>query len=149
MTDKTDKTVKTSAWLTTTIAALSGLVFGAGLVISEMVSPQRVLGFLDVAGQWDPTLVLVMAGALLVSFPAFQLARKMAKPVCELKFSLPTRTDVDSKLLGGSAVFGGGWGLAGFCPGPALVGLSTFNPAILVFVLCMLFGMLLYQVLMD
>lgn len=130
----------------TLAAALgAGLLFGLGLGISEMLSPARVLGFLDVAGLWDPTLLFVMGGALLVAFPAFRLAGHMSQPLFEGKFVLPTRKDIDAKLVLGAALFGLGWGLAGLCPGPAIVGLASFNTEVLLFFLAMLAGMALHK----
>lgn len=134
----------------TRIAALvSGLLFGAGLVISGMVDPLRVLGFLDVTGTWDPTLAFVMGGALLVTLPTFQALGRLTKPLFAEKFALPTRRDIDARLVGGAALFGVGWGLVGLCPGPALVVLSTLQAPAFLFVGCMLAGMLLYQFTME
>lgn len=108
------------------LAALaSGLLFGAGLAVSGMVDPLRVLGFLDVAGNWDATLAFVMGGAVLVSAPAFWLARRRRAPVLTPKFDLPTATRVDRRLVIGATLFGIGWGIAGFCPGPALAGIAA------------------------
>ena len=119
----------------------SGLLFGAGLTMSGMTDPERVRGFLDIFGNWDPTLMFVMGGAVLVMAIAWRARAKMNKPVFGDKFSLPDRTDLDARLIAGSALFGVGWGLAGFCPGPALVALgSGFAPA-LWFVPAMLAGM--------
>lgn len=105
-------------------AVASGLLFGAGLVVSGMVNPLRVLGFLDITGTWDPTLAFVMGGALLVSGPAYHLARGGGKPLSATTFQLPTAMAVDRRLLIGAALFGAGWGIAGYCPGPAMAGLG-------------------------
>lgn len=133
------------AWRAIVAAMASGILFGLGLGISEMLNPARVLGFLDVTGNWDPTLAFVMGGALLVTFPAFRYVRRMEKPVCELQFTLPHRKDIDAPLIKGAVMFGVGWGLAGLCPGPAIAGLASFNPQILLFFGSMLGGMLAYQ----
>ena len=140
---------KTDNGLVSVVAALTGILFGIGLGVSEMANPARVLGFLDVFGSWDPTLVFVMLGALLISTPGFQLARRMGKPLLTLKFIMPGRKDIDKRLVAGSALFGIGWGLAGLCPGPALVALSTFDPRALMFVLAMAAGALFYQYVLD
>ena len=118
-----------------------GLMFGVGLVISGMTQPAKVLGFLDVLGVWDPTLAFVMAAALLVSFVGFRVARQRDKPVLAAQSLWPSRTDIDRTLLIGSALFGVGWGLAGLCPGPALVNLATLMPEMIVFVLAMAAGL--------
>jgi uncharacterized membrane protein YedE/YeeE len=118
-----------------------GLMFGVGLVISGMTQPAKVLGFLDVFGVWDPTLAFVMAAALLVSFLGFRVARQRAKPLLAAQSLWPNRTDIDRPLLIGSALFGFGWGLAGLCPGPALVNLATLMPEVIVFVLAMAAGL--------
>jgi uncharacterized protein len=131
------------------VALVSGVLFGLGLSISGMVNPARVLGFLDITGTWDPTLAFVMGGALLVTLPAFQWVRTLAKPAFATTFVLPTRKDLDWRLLAGAGLFGIGWGLAGLCPGPALVGLITLQPNVLLFVMSMLSGMLLYQVTLE
>jgi len=122
------------------IALLSGIIFGFGLSISEMINPTRVLGFLDVAGNWDATLLLVMCGALAVAFAGFTWVLKRPHPLFTDKFSLPTRKQIDTPLVIGSAIFGVGWGLAGFCPGPAITALATLSPSVLLFVLAMLAG---------
>lgn len=121
-------------------ALLCGTVFGLGLAVSEMMDPLRVIGFLDVAGDWDPTLALVMGGALAVALPGFWLVLRRERPVLDERFWLPTRTELDRNLLGGAALFGVGWGLAGFCPGPALAALSSGELQVLWFVLAMLVG---------
>ncbi len=123
------------------LAALAcGALFGAGLAWSGMTNPARVAGFLDVAGAWDPTLALVMGAALAVAAPGFALAARRARPLLAGAFHLPTRTRIDGRLLGGALIFGVGWGLAGLCPGPALAGLVTGSPGVLVFVAAMLAG---------
>jgi hypothetical protein len=126
-------------------ALASGILFGLGLVISQMVNPAKIIGFLDVAGRWDPTLLVVMAGALLVATPAFRLVLKRPHPLFATDFSLPTRTDLDPRLFAGAALFGIGWGLSGFCPGPAVTALVTLQLPVLVFVVAMLAGALLYD----
>ncbi|MFV1873433.1 MAG: DUF6691 family protein [Oleiphilus sp.] len=125
-----------------TLSALSaGLLFGFGLIQSEMVNPKRVQGFLDITGQWDPTLVFVMGGALLVSSLGFKLLFFREQPLFEKRFFIPTNKVIDSRLLVGAILFGIGWGLSGLCPGPAIVGLATLNGDILVFVGAMVIGM--------
>ena len=120
---------------------LCGLVFGAGLLISGMLQPTKVLAFLDIFGAWDPSLVVVMVAALAVSAPGFMLARRQARPVLAEECSWPTRTGLDQQLVVGSAMFGIGWGLVGLCPGPALESLATLSPDVLVFVAAMAAGM--------
>ncbi|HEX2728971.1 MAG TPA: DUF6691 family protein [Rubrobacteraceae bacterium] len=122
-------------------ALVSGLIFGLGLAISGMMNPAKVIGFLDVAGDWDPTLAFVMGGALLVTSPAYRVILKRQRPVLESNFSLPTKKTLDAPLIGGSALFGVGWGLVGFCPGPAVAALGTGLAPVLVFVAAMLTGM--------
>ena len=127
------------------MALVSGVLFGIGLTVSDMVNPARVLGFLDVAGTWDPTLAFVMGGALLITFPAFALVGKLQKPVCADKFQLPTNRIIDKPLLVGAVLFGIGWGLVGFCPGPALASLVTLRGDVMLFVASMVAGMALFQ----
>jgi uncharacterized membrane protein YedE/YeeE len=122
-------------------ALLAGLLFGIGLAVSGMMDPAKVLGFLDVAGDWDPTLAFVMGGALAVSGPAYFLARRRSAPFLEPAFHLPSKTDLDSRLIGGAALFGVGWGLVGFCPGPALAALSLGLTEVFVFGAAMVVGM--------
>lgn len=125
---------------------IGGTLFGLGLTISEMVNPQKVIGFLDVAGEWDPTLAFVMGGALLVAVPAFRfILKERTKPVLEDDFELPTKKTVDGRLVGGSALFGVGWGLAGFCPGPAVTALASGLTPVFAFVAAMIAGMVLYK----
>jgi uncharacterized membrane protein YedE/YeeE len=131
--------------LKTLAALLSGTVFGLGLAVSGMMNPAKVVGFLDVAGDWDPTLAFVMGGALLVVFPAFRLVLRRPRPVLAESFELPKKTALDGRLISGSALFGVGWGLSGFCPGPAVAALSTGLPAVLAFVAAMIVGMALHR----
>jgi len=109
------------------IALLSGIIFGLGLSLSQMVNPDKVIGFLDIFGQWDPSLAFVMIGALLVSFISFRLVLKRPEPILEQSFHLSTRKDIDKALLTGAAMFGIGWGISGFCPGPAIAGMGMGN----------------------
>ncbi len=122
-----------------------GLIFGAGLLISGMVQPAKVLGFLDISGTWDPTLAVVMAAALAVSVPGFMLADRRSRPLLSAQSLWPSKTQIDSPLLIGSALFGIGWGLVGLCPGPALENLATLSPAVIVFVAAMAGGMALHD----
>ena len=124
-----------------------GLLFGLGLILAGMTDPSKVLGFLDLAGLWDPSLAFVMGGAILVSLGAFTLAKKRTTSFLGGVMQLPTSRDIDKRLVTGSLLFGAGWGLAGFCPGPALVSVGTGNPKAVVFVLAMLAGMALFEVL--
>jgi len=126
-------------------ALVAGLVFGIGLAVSRMVDPGKVLAFLDVAGRWDPSLALVMAGALAVTLIGYRLALKRPAPLLADGFRLPTRRDVDARLVGGAALFGVGWGLVGFCPGPALASLAYGQLSSVLFVAAMLLGMALYR----
>ena len=123
---------------------LAGLVFGFGLILSGMADPAKVLGFLDLAGAWDPSLALVMAGAIAVGLPAFALARRRSQSLLGAPMRLPTARTIDQRLVGGSVLFGIGWGIAGFCPGPALVALGMGRTQALVFVAAMLAGMLIF-----
>ena len=125
---------------------IAGLLFGLGLILSGMTNPEKVIGFLDVTGRWDPSLMLVMLGALLVSFFAFRHAKKREKSLLNEAIKLPTAQKIDRRLLIGSLLFGAGWGLAGYCPGPALSSLLSGDLAPVVFVLAMLAGMSLHEV---
>ena len=127
---------------------LVGLLFGLGLMLSGMTDPGKVIGFLDLFGAWDPSLALVMGGAILVGFFAFTIAKKRTTTFLGGVLRIPSNMDIDKKLLVGSLLFGAGWGLAGFCPGPALVLMADGQPKALVFVLAMLVGMLGFE-LMD
>ena len=128
-------------------ALLAGAVFGIGLIVSGMADPAKVLGFLDLAGAWDPSLAFVMGGAILVGVGAFGFAGKRTVSLLGLQMRLPTATQVDRRLVGGSLLFGIGWGIAGFCPGPALVALGMGEQKALVFVAAMLVGMGLFELL--
>jgi len=121
----------------------AGTLFGFGLAVSQMVSPAKVLGFLDLAGDWDPSLAFVMAGAVLVTFAGYKFVLRRPAPLFDRKFHLPTRRAIDASLLGGAALFGVGWGMVGFCPGPALAALAVADGKILGFVAAMLAGMAL------
>ena len=127
----------------------SGVLFGMGLTVSGMIDPQRVRGFLDVFGDWDPTLAFVMGGAVLVMAAAWRLQARMTKPIFGEGFSLPDRTDLDPRLLTGAVVFGIGWGVAGLCPGPAVASLVLSPAHALPFVAAMLAGMLLQKITMQ
>jgi uncharacterized membrane protein YedE/YeeE len=122
-------------------AFIAGLIFGLGLIVAGLVNPAKILGFLDIAGTWDPSLALVMAGAIAVGLVAFALARRRTLSALGLPMQLPSRRTVDARLVGGSLVFGIGWGLAGFCPGPAIVALGAGYAKAAVFVVAMLLGM--------
>jgi uncharacterized membrane protein YedE/YeeE len=124
------------------VAFISGAIMSFGLIISGMANPRKVIGFLDVSGQFDPTLMFVMAGALIVAGIGFRLARRRSQPVFSAGFDAPVKQKVDAPLIFGSAVFGLGWGLAGFCPGPALVGIGLGETKAVVFVAAMIVGML-------
>lgn len=124
-----------------------GLIFGLGLIVSGMTDPGKVIGFLDLAGLWDPSLAFVMGGAILVGLLAFTLAKKRTTSFLGGAMQLPTARDIDKRLVLGSMAFGVGWGLAGFCPGPAIVSMGAGEPKAFVFVLAMLAGMALFELL--
>ena len=132
------------------VALVAGLIFGAGLTVSEMINPAKILGFLDFAGMvrgtWDPSLALVMAAALAVSAPAFYLAQRRGKAMLGI-LRLPIRRDLDMRLAAGAIIFGIGWGLVGFCPGPAVAALGSGATNALVFFAAMLGGMAVYELL--
>jgi uncharacterized membrane protein YedE/YeeE len=126
-------------------AFASGLLFGLGLIVSQMVNPAKVLGFLDIFGNWDPSLALVMGGAVAVSAVGTLIAGRRGVPVLAPRLELPTRRDLDTRLIGGAALFGIGWGLVGLCPGPALTALAFGPWQVLVFVASMFAGMALFR----
>lgn len=129
------------------LALITGLVFGIGLIVAGMTNPAKVLGFLDLAGRWDPSLALVMAGAILVAFPAFRVAARRRQSLLGEPMHLPTATRIDRQLVLGSLAFGAGWGLAGFCPGPALASIATGALQPLIFCAAMLAGMGIFELL--
>ncbi|KUZ00633.1 MULTISPECIES: DUF6691 family protein [unclassified Burkholderia] len=126
-------------------AFLAGLLFGAGLIVSGMANPQKVLGFLDLAGRWDPSLAFVMAGAIGVAVFAFAWARRRTRSLLGLPIQWPAVRTITVRLVAGSAVFGIGWGLAGFCPGPAIVSIGLGSAKGIAFVVAMLIGMALFE----
>lgn len=126
-------------------ALLSGILFGLGLAVSGMANPSKVLAFLDVAGNWDSTLAFVMLGALGVTTPAFYVVLKRPAPWFAPRFELSDKKDIEPRLLFGAALFGIGWGLAGLCPGPAVVDLVTINASVALFVITMLAGVMLHD----
>ncbi len=121
-------------------ALAAGFVFGLGLAVSRMVDPAKVVGFLDVAGDWDPSLALVMVGAIAVSIVAFRMVLRRPHPVLSSGFQVPKPRDIDGRLIGGSALFGVGWGLVGLCPGPAIASLAYAMPQSVAFVAAMIAG---------
>jgi uncharacterized membrane protein YedE/YeeE len=128
----------------TIVALFSGALFGLGLAVSGMTNPAKIIGFLDLAGEWDPTLAFVMGGALLVTIPAFRLILGRQRPILAGDFALPAKSTLDARLLGGAALFGVGWGLSGFCPGPAVAALVTGLAPVFAFGAAMMAGMVLY-----
>jgi uncharacterized membrane protein YedE/YeeE len=122
-------------------ALVSGLLFGLGLTVSQMINPAKVIGFLDILGDWDPSLAFVMATAIPITAAGYAVAKRCRSPLCALAFSPPTQAKIDRRLTVGAVLFGVGWGLVGYCPGPALAGLGFGNPATILFVFSMLIGM--------
>jgi uncharacterized membrane protein YedE/YeeE len=124
------------------VAALFiGLLFGCGLVVSGMANPQKIINFLDIAGNWDPTLLLVMVGALAVTLVGYRIVLRRPHPLFEAVFQVPTKTNIDLPLVGGAALFGIGWGLSGFCPGPALTAATVGGSNVLMFLGAMVLGL--------
>ena len=128
-------------------AFIVGLVFGIGLIVAGMTDPAKVRGFLDLAGMWDPSLAFVMGGAILVGFAAFRIAGKRERALLGDAMRLPTATHIDRRLVLGGLAFGAGWGLAGFCPGPALASLATGGAKVAIFTSAMVAGMVVFEVL--
>lgn len=122
------------------VAIISGIIFGFGLSLSQMMNPEKVINFLDISGQWDPSLAFVMMGALFVTFISFRLVLKKPGPIFEESFHLSKRTDIDKPLLAGAALFGIGWGISGYCPGPAVASLGTGNIEAVVMVISIYAG---------
>jgi|TARA_B110000240_G_scaffold123010_1_gene137311 uncharacterized membrane protein YedE/YeeE len=122
------------------VSLISGIIFGVGLTVSQMIDPAKVLGFLNIFGAWDPSLAFVMIGALIVSSPFFHLFKNNDKPVFADSFSYSNNKELNKKLIIGSSLFGAGWGLAGLCPGPAIASLALLNPSSLIFVITMFVG---------
>ena len=127
------------------ISFVSGMIFGVGLSVSNMINPEKVLGFLDLFGQWDPSLIFVMIGAIIISAPVFFLFRSKNKPLFADNFTMPTLKSIDKNLIIGSSIFGVGWGMVGFCPGPAISSLALLNTYSLFFILSLLGGFLLTE----
>ncbi|WP_110648674.1 DUF6691 family protein [Salinicola peritrichatus] len=119
---------------------LAGVLFGLGLAISGMTDPARVVGFLDVAGDWDPTLIFVLGSAVIITFIGYRLVWRRAAPLFASRFQLPTRHDLDARLFGGAALFGVGWGLSGYCPGPAVASVAGLSWPLAAFLLAMAAG---------
>jgi uncharacterized membrane protein YedE/YeeE len=126
-------------------AFIAGLIFALGLGIGGMTQPAKVTAFLDIAGNWDPSLAFVMMGAILVHAVSYRLVRRRPTPLFASTFAIPTRSDIDIRLVGGAAIFGVGWGLGGFCPGPAVTSLASGHTAVVTFVIAMLVGMYLFK----
>ncbi len=126
-------------------AFAAGLLFGLGLIASEMVNPAKVIGFLDLFGAWDPSLAFVMGGALVTTFIGYSFVLKRERPINAPKFDLPTKTDLDARLIGGASLFGIGWGMAGYCPGPAIAALPFMYTETFIFVAAMVVGMAVYN----
>jgi len=122
------------------VALFCGTIFGIGLVISQMINPAKVLGFLNVFGKWDPSLALVMIGALIISSPLFHLFKNKEKPIFSTSFSIPENKEIDKRLIFGSILFGAGWGLTGLCPGPAISSIVLLNISSVTFVFSMFIG---------
>lgn len=132
-----------------TTSFLLGLLFALGLGISGMTQPQKVIGFLSIFSDWDYTLIFVMVGAILVHGLTYRLIRKRRSPLLDMTFHIPTKTEITPQLVGGAAIFGAGWGLAGYCPGPALTSLASGNISPWIFCFAMISGMYLHRLFMG
>jgi uncharacterized membrane protein YedE/YeeE len=130
-------------------ALVAGVVFGVGLVISGMSDPRNIIGFLDVAGDWNPALALVMAAAIAVHAPVVAAVRRRRAPLFDDRFHWPTAIAIDARLVAGAAIFGVGWGLSGYCPGPALVATGSGEASVLVFVACLVVGHAIASAIID
>ena len=126
-----------------------GLIFGLGIALSGMINPAKVLNFFDVAGAWDPSLAFVMGGALVTTFLGYRIVLRRSAPLIEPRFQIPTSRDIDARLVGGSAVFGIGWGIAGFCPGAAVPALGTGRWEVALFVAALLAGLWIGRAVRD
>ncbi|APE30119.1 hypothetical protein BOX17_03620 [Halomonas aestuarii] len=124
----------------TLMGYVAGLIFGLGLAVSGMTDPARVIGFLDLAGAWDPTLMFVLGGAVVTNFIGYRLVLRRPNPLFGEHFQLPTRTDLDARLIGGAALFGIGWGLSGYCPGPAFASIGGLSGPLLAMLVTMVIG---------
>ena len=127
------------------VSLMAGIIFGVGLVISEMINPEKVLGFLDLFGNWDPSLAFVMIGALVVSSPLFHIIKKKEKPIFAENFNYSNNKNINNRLILGSALFGAGWGLGGLCPGPAISSIALLNIHSAIFVVTMYMGFYLVK----
>jgi len=127
------------------VSLISGIIFGVGLIVSQMINPAKVLGFLNISDDWDPSLAFVMIGALIVSSPFFHLFKNNKKPVFADNFSYSNNKKLNKKLIIGSSLFGAGWGLAGLCPGPAIASLALLNTSSVIFVITMFIGFYLSE----
>ncbi len=128
------------------VALVCGLVFGAGLIVSQMSNPAKVIGFLDITGKWDPSLALVMGGAVAVFGVLYRLALRQGTPLLAPRFTVPEKDNLEALLMVGALVFGVGWGLGGFCPGPAIVSAAFGDARVWAFVAAMIAGMLVYRI---
>lgn len=131
------------------IALATGIIFGAGLTISDMVNPARVLAFLDIFGDWDPALAFVMGGAIIPAAIAFAASQRLRQPLLERKFFIPENRIIDRQLIAGAAIFGAGWGLVGYCPGPAIAGVAFGDWQPITFIAAMVAGMWLHRLMSD
>jgi uncharacterized membrane protein YedE/YeeE len=132
--------------MTVLISLLVGIIFGMGLIIAQMTNPSKIIGFLTLGENWDPSLLFVMVSAVFISFFAFNFAKQKTKTLLNLDFEIPKRTEIDLSLLVGAALFGIGWGIVGFCPAPAIASLAFGNLQTLLFVVSMLIGMCLVKI---
>lgn len=140
---KTD--MKNNSILFAVISGVTGLIFGFGLLVSGMANPAKVIGFLDLSVPWDPSLMWVMGGAIAIGLPGFYIAKRLKRSLLGMPMNLPTHTEIDRKLLWGAAMFGAGWGIGGFCPGPAVVAAASLMTDGLVFLAAMLVGMFAFS----
>ena len=131
------------------VAVFTGLLFGAGLAASGMTNPEKVQGFLDLTGVWDPSLMFVMGGAVVVTLISFRFILKLSRPVFSEQFHMPSSTSIDTRLIIGAALFGAGWGLVGYCPGPALAAIAYLNSDVMIFLVAMFVGAFLGQELLK